>query len=410
MATWPMVNGSAEGTTVNASLTRYTTPAGQIAFSATEADGQALSRDSYTWAKLYVRVIANSLTGATTLRSRVNGANGNQSVTIGAGTTGTYTDDVNSDSLVSGGLFNFQVVTGTGTSITFTVIASTLTATSNVPILFTGAATPDDYFPFGSTNYVPIEGRNGFHATESRSQYIFRVASTLSNLRVYVLSNSLAGASTIRTRRNTANGNQSVSIGAGVTGAFEDAVNTDAVAVGDMVNYQIVTGGAANYLGVLTYQVKSSSTGRQQAACQAYDHQVFGPAATRYLTIEGGAQELTTTEANTQSAARTAFNARNLFVRIAANTLDGATTVRTRKNGANGNLSVSIGAGATGAFEDTANTDSFIATDLLNYQVDTTASTVNAIRLTIVGFELQQPAVTAPKGSVVPLARGAGVI
>jgi hypothetical protein len=71
-----------------------------------------------------------------------------------------------------------------------------------------------------------------------------------------VVSNTVTATSTLRTRKNGANGGGAISISASTTGYFEDTSGTDAIMSTDYVNYQIVTGATGtsltlNMLGVL---------------------------------------------------------------------------------------------------------------------------------------------------------------
>lgn len=410
MPSWLLACGYASGQGTAASTTRYVPVASELEDTGTEATAQVLVRDSYTLSGLYVRVIANAATANSTVRSRVGGVNGNQLVTIGAGATGVFQDAVNSDALVSGNLVCTELVNGAGGGVTWSVIGYKLNTVANTtPILVTYRAAGTS-LSATQTTYCPILGHLDDNTTESRSQYIFRVAATLSNMRVYVNSNTLDGATTIRTRVNGVNGNQSVSIGAGASGSFEDAANTDAIAVGNSANYQAdMTLSTAGLVNGYIFQVKSTSAGRQVGAgAPGTATLAFG--LTRYLAIEGSSQIFTATEGDSQVAAEAAFIARNLFVRVAVNSVNGDSTIRTRKNGANGNLLATIGASTTGTYEDLVNTDTLVSTDTLSWQV-ITGGAAGTMQISYIGFELAQPsAVAAPKGSLPLLMRGIGAI
>jgi hypothetical protein len=90
---------------------------------------------------------------------------------------------------------------------------------------------------------------------------------------------------------------------------------------------------------------------------------------THYLSlVSGGAIIYNSTEAQVQVPYRTAGTFSNLFVRISANSTNNSSTIRTRQNtSTNGTLVVSPGAGTTGVFEDTTNTDSVTAGDTWTY-------------------------------------------
>lgn len=74
-----------------------------------------------------------------------------------------------------------------------------------------------------------------------------------------------------------------------------------------------------------------------------------------------------TTETNQQLTYRAAGTFSNLYIRVLTNATSATSTFRTRQNAADGSLVISIGAGTTGEFEDTANTDTITAGDEWNY-------------------------------------------
>ena len=85
-------------------------------------------------------------------------------------------------------------------------------------------------------------------------------------------------------------------------------------------------------------------------------------------------------EASTQVIYRTAGTLSKLWVFVTPNPPTGAATVKIRKNGADGNMSVSIPANTSGIFEDNSNTDTVAAGDTLDYAV-TCAAGVQAVTI-----------------------------
>ncbi|GAI53487.1 unnamed protein product, partial [marine sediment metagenome] len=226
-----------------------------------EVKKQARIRDSYTWASLYVRVTTNTYDAAGTMRSRINGANGNQTITIPAATAGVFEDNVNSDNIVNNDLVNWllNVPAGSG-AIYISVLSSFLTAVGNVTIIEANTTVATQ--SFGLIQYSTVLGIFELAAAEVNTQLLLRQASTLSNLRAYCSINTLDGASTLRLRINGANGNQVLDIGAGTTGDFEDIVNTDAVVSGDRIAHCLTTGGTAGGLFITIAQMKSAASNR----------------------------------------------------------------------------------------------------------------------------------------------------
>ncbi|GAH77518.1 unnamed protein product, partial [marine sediment metagenome] len=216
---------------------------------------------SYTWASLYVRVTQNDSGADATMRSRINGASGNQTITIPLATTGVFEDNVNSDNIVNNDLVNWWLNVPPGEDTVYiSVVSSFLTAVANVTII--QATITLEYQNFGLTQYSTVLGGFELAAAEIDAQLLLRQASTLSNLRAYCSINTLDGASTLRLRINGANGNQVLNIGAGTTGDFEDIVNTDAVVSGDRIAHCLTTAGTAGSLGINTCQMKSAASNR----------------------------------------------------------------------------------------------------------------------------------------------------
>lgn len=404
MANWPMLAGDNFGEAVAVNTTRDIPVMGRLDQHTTLANAQVLVRDTYTWSGLYCRVITNTLNVAATMSSWKNLAIGNMSVTIGAGLTGVFQDVVNSDNLVTGDLINHRISSPAGAgSVTLTLIRGLLNSGTNVPILACtniGAAVS-----FGLTRFYPLGGAAFYGTTEAYAQYRFRVAATLSNLRVYVSVNSLNNSTTCRTRLAGGPGAQSVSIGAGVTGSFEDAVNTDAVAVGTLVNFEEVTTGTAGSITLTALGVKSASLGRQVMTSDVQGESFS--TANGYVVVESELTD-TLTELNTQAAAGAALVARNLFAYVFSSATTANTFMRLRVNGVNGNLVVTIGAGLTGIFEDTTNSHILVAADLVNYLVNISGGTLNIVA-TVLGCQLDQPAAAGRVWSVPVLIQGMGV-
>lgn len=386
-----MVNQAGSlGQSYPAGYTRYASPMGESMndFGQGESRMQFIARGSYTLSKLSTWSISpNTLTVIATIRSRKNGIDGTQVISIPALASGSFEDAVNSDSLVAGDLFDTSIVTPAGSgSIYLRAITYVLASATSIPIL--GASYDSNTIGFGVTRYVSISGSAYSWATEAQVQYLFRAGATLSNFRVRVRSNTLNGASTARTRVNGANGNQSVSIGAGATGAFEDAVNTDVVAVGNLVNYQFIAGGSAGSFQMWFYQVKSVSGGRQLIISTSNSYN-FG--LTRCFVMEGSTYSTAAADAGMSFKANAIFSAKNLYLYLSGNSINGISTFTLRKNAADTTLTVSIPASTSGAFEDTTHVVALAATDLINWRL-VTGGTSGSLALTIAGCELGEAA------------------
>jgi hypothetical protein len=138
-----------------------------------------------------------------------------------------------------------------------------------------------------------------------------------------------------------------------------DTSNSVAVADGDLISTTIQNGSAS---GTTT----SSRGAFTSYSTIAYDQ--FGgdnatrSVATRFFSPYGRVDGVTT---EAEAVMRHGFSGRCYRMRalVRTNTRSGTTTVRLRKNGNNGNQTFTVGAGATGAFEDTTNSDTFTDDD-----------------------------------------------
>lgn len=351
------------------------------AASTTETDKQVKWRIAGICNRLQVVVSANTIaTSPTTVRTRVNAGNGNQSVSIPAGSTGSFTDMTNFDSIASGANFNFQIVTpNTSGSITIMQANTLFAASTNSCIKY--IERNSSFANTSTTNFCAING--GFlFSTEPLVQTKMKTAGTLQNFFINIVSNTAVDTTTYRTRKNTANGNQVIALSANATGQFEDLSNTDSVAVNDLVATDITTGPVS---GVITMGVTSAldfiTTTGASTIIQGDAGNLTNAALTRYVRI-GMCGWADTTEPTSQALAMVPATLSSMCINIFSNTLTATSTFKFRKNGANGNQTISISAGVTGFLEDASNTDTVIPTDLINYQL-ITGGTGTSIRVAI---------------------------
>lgn len=211
--------------TANApSATRYFPISGFGTDSSTESAIQTPMKLACTAKRLSAVLITNASGTATTVRSRKNTANGAQSVSITAGSTGRFTDVTNSDTLVAGDLFNYQV-TGQNSNVTPTASMTFERADSKWELGITSGITRTasatvHYNDFG--NNVPAN-----NTSEALANFRFGNRVVTSNFRYKALTNTCTGAQTLQMRKNGVDANQSITVGIGATGWFEDAVNED---------------------------------------------------------------------------------------------------------------------------------------------------------------------------------------
>lgn len=357
------------------SVTQYLAVSGSSRNNGSEALLQAIARASYTLQNLMVVVTTNTSVNTSTVRTRKNGANGNLTVAIGPGVTGTIEDTVNSDTLVATDLFCYQFVTPVDGNLT------TISCVSTVLSDPSGSSPPQLAFDpnvaarnSGLAFETPPEGClvPAQLSSEIRVQDKFRTAATLSNMRLWVATNTLnVGTSTVFTRINNVNGTLTANIPFGVTGAFDDLTHSDQVNPGDTLNSQVTASGSSGTIKVSSFQLLSSSAGRRlYTQFDTSGGQTQAAGTTSYYWLQS-ALPAQATEALVQFKPRCAGFLKNLYFYANVNAHAGVTTITLRQNGADTALSVAIASGITGAVEDVVHTIPYVAADLLNWSIVT---------------------------------------
>jgi|ERR1700690_96652 len=229
-----------------------------------------------------------------------------------------------------------------------------------VPVTVTTGTTNN--FAFGQTYLTSASAGN--------SDITMRTAGTINKLGIYVSANTITNTSTLTTRKNSAAGNQSVTIAGSTTGYFEDTTNADSVAAGDTLAYRLVTGNAGTSLTLYSISTNFlANTNTVQRYICGGTQSFTGTSVSAYCPVAGSIYT-TATEANTQVKIKAPYTGKNFFVHVNVNARSSTTTVFFRKNTGNGNMNVSVTAATTGVFEDTSNTDSLVSGDLINYGVN----------------------------------------
>jgi hypothetical protein len=238
---------SSSGSTnfATASVTRYISIAGELVATATETDAQVKNRAWTSIEAIQVYVSANARTTTTTVRNRINAANGTGTFTIGSGVTGNLRDTTIGDALSSGDLLCISVATSTGTqTLTMTVAGATLKSSTGVKCDLYNHFQSGTFYPiYGVATTGPTEpityGSGGLYFelgyyTETTAGIPAPYALVASNPRCYLTQNSYAASATYALRKNSANA-ITVTIGAGATGWFEDTTSAVDYAVNDKI-------------------------------------------------------------------------------------------------------------------------------------------------------------------------------
>lgn len=226
----------------------------------------------------------------------------------------------------------------------------------------------------GTQNFTVNSG--SVNATEANVKVTYRSAGTFSNLFTNIITNAATSTSTFKYRKGGANGNQVLSVGAGVTGELTDVTNTDLLAAGDIIDYQFINGGggtiAFNAWNMLFSPTTAGNTINKLVSSQAFTDTSVN--TTYYFPPVCIQSTAASTEANVQFKNKATATLQNMAILVTANAASVATCA-SRVNTAAGNLLVSIGSAVTGSLEDTTHTDSLAVNNLFNWAFNSTITT-----------------------------------
>lgn len=217
---------------------------------------------------------------------------------------------------------------------------------------------------------------------DDRTRLPLRLAGTLSNLYVYVSSNTVTVDSTVVTvQLNGTPTSITVSYGSDQTGIKEDTTNTAAVAATDLLDYKIVVpseAGTNNIIfRIMHLQFAPTDSSKSLQLLGAVQTANFSTASTTWFFVPMGNTNTSLVSETTGAKyrVRQTMTASNLYAYVGANARTTDTTIRTRVNGANGAQSLTYSAGQTGVKEDTSNTDSLAAGNDYDYSMTTSTGT-----------------------------------
>lgn len=231
--------------TTTASATRYYAPAGNLTTAqGTEIAAQAAVPAAGVLSNLRVVATAARAT-ATTVRTRIAGANGNQSVSVTA--AGTYEDLANTDTVTAGQLVTIASVTSTGTdTLTLVHLSQVFTPNATRTTGVVAMAASSASLTAGVTRYAMASGLLGFTSSEGGSQIPAPVAGTASYLVCAVSANASTTDVTAVLRLAGVDTTVAVVIPAGSTGVFTDTTHSALVTAGVLASVKFsgaTTGG-----------------------------------------------------------------------------------------------------------------------------------------------------------------------
>lgn len=332
-------------------------------------------------------VRTNSTGSSVQVSLRVNDVVSAQSVAVTASTTGVFvdTDDV---SISDGDTITWYHDDPGFKNMQHGAAWISFNATTNTHMVYShnraGTANEFQISGSGDTEYAPISGLNrnstGTNNTDAETRCEMQVGGTFELLRTYIHANSYATlAATLDLRKNGADGNQSISITAATTGYFEDNTNTDTFVAGDDMNYE-ATGPAES--GTIDFQfiaVNSDNTADAFDLIGSHGRSESGVGTDGNVPICGDAAW---TEADDNASnIEFPFDCTFSDLRFYLITNSGSDVVDFGMDiaGSNGSGSISAasGAGTTGLFSDTSNSETSTAGDAISFWATQTGAGVN---------------------------------
>jgi len=327
---------------------------------------------------LFVTVWANASAGSTTVYLRKNGVNGNMSISIGAGLTGRFFDNTNTDT-VSNGDVACTFVDKTGTT-QIGLIGAYYETNSGVIVQKIGVSGSSN--SASGTNYVGfIGGTDTVGDNNSATTPRISVAGTIKNFHAYSNANTRTNTTNIRTRLNGANGNCQVTFPASTTGLLTNSGSSDTLSISDNLNLVRVTNTGSGTFTLRHIGFEIHYPANEMNIFSADIGVVSFSATTARYAIPSGsyAARSSSGESDLRMYGSGIFS--DMYINASANAATAAAVIHLFKNSATTSLTASFAIATAGTISDTSNTVSFANSDSFNYRyLKSTGSGATSIR------------------------------
>lgn len=388
MAKTILMAGRAAGATTTANTVSYHPLGGECRVSTVEGTLALRLHTAGTLKNLAIVLETNTLSvGSMTIVGRKNSStNLTLTLSVGTGATGLFEDTTHTDTITANDDVYLRSTPTSGETGTVQVASTkveydTNASTTNTITTLRNSQSNSAMNGASTTYYAAFTGGAGAAVTvEADCQWKMQYSATLRNLGAQCSGNSRTSATTVRLRKNGANGNQSVSLPITTSGTFYDTTNTDTVAANDLVCYSITNGtgtDAITHRGIqIDFQTTTNPGVGIVGICNIVPATVKYPEpATVYIPLSGMISGTSSfaVETNAQTKLYEAWTFKGLTVGISNNDVTSASTVTLRKGAADTALSASITASTTGFFQDTTDTVTIASGDLVNYVLTTPA-------------------------------------
>lgn len=243
--------GVTSGNTLSTASTSVFAPVvGQGTEATTEADVQARLQVAGTWRHLSVNVRTNTRPDATTIRNRINGANGSMAISVTASGTGWFHDASSTDALAVTNKVCVAVTLGAGAGSFRLWSVTTEYETSGTGCCGSSGGTATNACAASATQYCGLGGFSGIDTTEGNVKQRAEVAFTARKLQCYVVTNGVTADSTFRLRKNSTNTALVATITGLATGWFDDLSSTESITATDDLTHAIIGGAGGSTLTI----------------------------------------------------------------------------------------------------------------------------------------------------------------
>lgn len=196
----------------------------------------------------------------------------------------------------------------------------------------------------------------------ANTQAYIGIAGTFKKLTVAVVTENGATGRIVKIWKNNAAGVQSISIGNGLTGLFSDISNTDSFAVGDLLDFGVITSNTSTW-AFSDISVEFEHSTNCINFLTGYFNSTNNATSVRYSTL-AGYQSQVSTEADVEQYIDVACTLNRLSVMLSTNSRNTTLAVAVRKNNVDTAMTTSIAAGTTGRFTNPSSTATFAVGDI----------------------------------------------
>lgn len=380
---------------------RYLNPAGGLANLSVEGSAELPCREAGTFSNMQMYLPSNTASVTTVVTLRKSGAGTAVTFSVGPDLAGLFEDNVNTASFANTDTFCIEVNVPTEAGSNFFnihTVALTFTPDNSSNTISWLCAEGNPTITINGASQTGFYNISGFISNSSESGQKFRIrrAYTASNFHLYISSNARVNDTVFRTRKNGANGNQIITVGAGLAGYFEDNSNSDSLAIGDDYNFTYTTGTGTENLVLVNIGVQLLST-------EGYFQMMWANGATttqatnltRFMGVNNGRGGLNATETNVQVLPRFDLALTDLAALLANNTFTNLnSTCVVRDNGGDGNNLLTFVPGGALLQVDTTHSDTITGgTDEICFKVTTPNQAGNLLLrwISVIGKESSAP-------------------